>query len=180
MKQIRSSNYEAAFYAGYRVTKEGLVRGKHGKIMSPVVRGGRPRFRMVSTEAKDVRVDRLQAFQKFGYAAYYNKFDVVHLDGDKLNNSWDNIAIRGKDTKVVSEPTPFMRIDTDYLAIAHTGYAFHRSVINEHWIRSRFDFTLERFGIESRGYLDYVLTRSNAAQADKVSANVRRDYKFTF
>lgn len=100
---IRASKYTdsvlRAANKGYVVKKNGEVVGTSGKILSltPRLKGGIYYYefsiRIESREHRKVMVHQLQAYQKFGGEALYEGVHVRHLDGDSLNNSWDNIAI---------------------------------------------------------------------------------------
>jgi len=45
------------------------------------------------SRSKKVGVHRLVAYQKFGDALFVEDIQVRHLDGNHLNNAWNNIAI---------------------------------------------------------------------------------------
>ena len=51
----------------------------------------------------NIRVNRLQAYQKFG-DALFSCDEVRHLDGNHKNNSWDNIAIGSKSDNELDKP----------------------------------------------------------------------------
>lgn len=57
-----------------------------------------------------VRVHRMVAFLKFGEAALLPGVHARHLDGDSLNNQWDNIAI-GSQSQNMMDRTPSARSD---------------------------------------------------------------------
>lgn len=82
---------------GYRITPDGLLispvgRGRtlRGSIDSE---GYRYTNRLHCGTRQKLYFHRLQAYQKFGDAIFGENVVVRHLDGDKLNNKADNIAI---------------------------------------------------------------------------------------
>ena len=50
------------------------------------------------------QVHRLQAYQKFGDLVFGEGVCVRHLDGNKLNNSWDNIEIGTQSDNMMDIP----------------------------------------------------------------------------
>lgn len=87
-----------AYKQGYRITREGVVLkpdGTPGYVYDRSKRG------IVYTHF-NVRVDgkptnapahRLQAYQKFGNALFHEGVVVRHLNGNSLDNTYDNISI---------------------------------------------------------------------------------------
>lgn len=93
---FKNRNEYIAFERGYSVSPNGLVVNKSGQLVKVSINSeGYMIFGIGSTVKntfKNISVHRLQAFMKFGVLMY--KYDVVrHLDGDRLNNSIDNISV---------------------------------------------------------------------------------------
>lgn len=99
---IMSKYNQAIIYAikrGYKVRKDGTVRGiRTDNIKLSINTSGYYYFcvhpiinnkRVKST----LLVHRLQAYQKYGDKLFKNDIQVRHLNNNKLDNSWDNIAI---------------------------------------------------------------------------------------
>lgn len=91
---------ETAAQKGYTVTKEGQVVSPLGKVRKLIKHGrvDKPpyyRFNIGVENGKSypVAVHRLVAHLKCGEASLEEEIHVRHLDGNSLNNSWDNIAI---------------------------------------------------------------------------------------
>ena len=84
-----------SYNKGYRITNEGEVLGLKRKELSPRIHYGYKKFctRLKSGERYIVNYHRLQAYQKFGDKIFEEGIVVRHLDGNSLNNSWDNIGI---------------------------------------------------------------------------------------
>ena len=84
-----------SYNKGYRITNEGEVLGLKHKELSPRIQYGYKKFctRLKSGERYIVNYHRLQAYQKFGDKIFEEGIVVRHLDGNPLNNSWDNIGI---------------------------------------------------------------------------------------
>lgn len=86
---------EIAFCKGYRVDRNGTARGINVKILAaPPNDQGYRYFRItIGGKSKCITVHRLQAYQKFGQDMFHEGTQVRHLNGNKLDNSWGNIAI---------------------------------------------------------------------------------------
>ena len=86
---------KTAYDKGYRVNKYGEVIGKKGKILSYKLNHGYKMFcvRLKNGETYAIHYHRLQAYQKFGNIIFKKDINVRHLNGDSLDNSFDNIDI---------------------------------------------------------------------------------------
>lgn len=109
----RSKRVEAVKWAknkGYRVEPDGCVIGLRGyKLKTFIYHVGNADYRFFSISGtKDrvstVRVAHLQAYQKYGETALGEKVVVRHLDGDSLNDAWDNIAIGSHSDNMMDIP----------------------------------------------------------------------------
>lgn len=100
-----------AYEKGYRVSKDGKrVKGIYKDKMSIYLSSGYPSFGVSPPESIDgkrsvlLRVHRLQAYQKYGDKLFEDGIETRHLDGDKTNNSWDNIAIGTRSQNIHDMP----------------------------------------------------------------------------
>lgn len=86
------------YQKGYRITNDGKLLNSKGKELvggdKPV---GKSIYKHFTTRFQKkfvvITFHRLQAYQKFGDKIFEEGIVVRHLDGNSLNNSWDNIAI---------------------------------------------------------------------------------------
>ena len=84
---------EAAYLLGYRVTEDGRVLGLSGNERKLQINAaGYYRF-SYRKDKPQIRVHRLQAYQKYGVRLYEAGMVVRHLDGNPENNSASNIEI---------------------------------------------------------------------------------------
>ena len=97
-----SKRVQAVIYAseiGYVVGKDGEVVSHKGVLrkLQPRVKNGVSYYefsiRLPGRISSVVTVHQLAAYQKFGEAALKENIVVRHLDGNSLNNSYDNLAI---------------------------------------------------------------------------------------
>ena len=95
MKKIEKSAYRI----GYRVTKEGQLVSFTGRKLKCFLNSYGYYVETIRDPNKlnkglaQLRVHRLQAYQKFGDRIYEEGVVVRHLNGISTDNSWDNIAI---------------------------------------------------------------------------------------
>jgi len=86
---------EISYKRGYRIDKNGHAFNPKGEEVKGKLKNGYLFFALRNAEQKriDVRFSRLQAYQKYGDKLYQAGIVVRHLNNNKLDNSWDNIAI---------------------------------------------------------------------------------------
>jgi hypothetical protein len=84
---------QIAYERGYRVTKDGNLLNPKGDKIGSINNHGYERT-TIKINSKDVviKTHRLQAHQKYGDKLYEDGIVVRHLNGNALDNSWDNIA----------------------------------------------------------------------------------------
>lgn len=156
-------NVIRAYLKGYRMTVDGDVISKTGNKLKLFNRGsGKGRaylafnFRHAGNNIK-LSAHRLQAFQKFGMELLKDGIVVRHLDGNSMNNSYNNIGIgtqsenmmdRDVDSRVkhALHATSFVRkYDKESVR------KFHKNNGNSYKI------TMKEFGISSKGTLHHIL-----------------------
>jgi len=88
-----------AFLKGYRTTRKGEVIGLKKAKLSPVVGTGGYLFvtiyinKIIGQKRRHLEVHRLVAYHKYGDKLFSPGMEVRHIDGNKTNNSWDNIVL---------------------------------------------------------------------------------------
>lgn len=83
---------------GYKITKDGTVISSLGRNIKPSIKhaNGVDYYRFSVNYkgiSKSVKVHRLQAYFKFGNKLFDEGMQVRHLNGNSLDNSWDNIEL---------------------------------------------------------------------------------------
>jgi len=151
------------FQKGYRVNEE-------GDVISP--KGLKPKLRVdtrgylcctVSTnhingyqERYPLLVHRLVAYQKYGDKLFQAGLEVRHKDGEKLNNSFDNILIGTHTQNMMDIPSDQRLKRSLHAALCHRKYP-HEEVILEYERTGSYKKTMKRFGITSKGTLHNIL-----------------------
>ena len=85
-----------AYTQGYYVTKDGQCISKTGYKLKPYINSkGYIEFKFSDGFGYtcNLRVHKLQAYQKYGVVAFQKGIQVRHLNGNSLDNSWENIGI---------------------------------------------------------------------------------------
>lgn len=150
---------EIAARLGYYIDKSGEMHGKF-HVMKGAIEGRGYRFVIIRDNGimYRLRFHRLQAYQKFGDEIYKEGIQVRHLDGNSLNNSFENIAIgTNKDNQ---QDIPFLKRRS---RIAYTKYSDDMAM--ESLCMSKKGLTQkeigERFGI-SASSVQYLIKRAKA------------------
>lgn len=80
---------------GVTIDKDGRVFNKNGIELNGRIleQGYRVIALRVEGKKQNVKVHRFQAYMKYGDKLYEDGVVVRHLNNNKLDNSWDNIAI---------------------------------------------------------------------------------------
>ena len=79
---------------GYTIDKNGVVYNKDGKEVKGRIKNG---YKTISARVdgvkRDIKFHRFQAYTKYGEDLFEEGVVVRHLNNNKMDNSWDNIAI---------------------------------------------------------------------------------------
>jgi len=161
MGKIKFSRSEKiCFDLGYRVLFDGKLIDIKGQEVGYIGNTGYLRVNVRHNGKRHhLQAHRLQAYQKYGEAIYQDGIVVRHLNGNKLDNSIDNIHIG------TQRDNSFDRSKEDRVshAIAATRHIIKYNpidVINYHKENGNsYKKTMEHFGIKSKGSLHYVLNK---------------------
>jgi len=154
-------NIVEAFNRGYRILKNGDILSPTNKIRVPCyMASGYPFFNIrINKKICSIPAYKLCAYQKYGELSF--ACDCIrHLDGNKRNTSWDNIELgtfsenaldkpegeRIRAAKIASHSFAMKWNDSDVLEIKRF-YQFSKSYTQ----------TMNKFGIQSKGTLHYIL-----------------------
>lgn len=141
---------------GYEVTEDGVFCGVRNNILKHKNKGYLCVSISVNGKNKSLYAHRLQAYQKYGEDIYQQGICVRHLNGDKSDNSFDNIAI-GTNRDNVMDRTKSERKRIANLAARQT-IKYNKDEVVQYYNncnRSR-KKTIEHFGMSQSG-LHYIL-----------------------
>lgn len=144
---------------GYKITKDGIFYGPTGKKLIKNNKGYSYASIQINGGNKSVYAHRLQAYQKYGEDIYNEGMLVRHLDGDKTNNSYDNIAIGTNRDNMMDVPKE-IRVKRARTA----GYAtikYNHKEVYDFWINNNNSRkkTMKYFNISSTGTLHYIINK---------------------
>lgn len=94
------------------------------------------------------------AYQKYGDRIYNPRMVVRHLDGNPLNNSWENIAIGTQSENNMDKPPELRRRMAVHASSFMTVYS--KSLVDkikEYKMTHGYKDTMREFGITSKGTL---------------------------
>lgn len=151
---------------GYKVLKNGEVKGLT-KILKLTVNSNGYNyfsFRDFDKKREIVLVHRLQAYQKFGESIFEEGMVVRHLDGNSLNNSWNNIAI-GTNSDNQMDRSRGCRLNSSILAI-RTKQDSIRSIEERNLIyedlKNNIPYSqiMLKYNVSSKGTLSFMKNKS--------------------
>lgn len=153
----------AAFNKGWRLDHSGNPVGfkcnrlNSGGYRCAVVRfGTRKQFHLA--------LHRLQAYIKFGEALFVNGIEVRHLNGNKLDNSCENIAI-GTHQQNMLDIDPVIRKRSSVAAMASPRWRENRVKLTPEQIAEASElYAMHPKGLP-RGYLKAMLERFGVAKS---------------
>lgn len=148
-----------AFNRGYRVASGGSVLGKQvSKLSTPINSAGYYFFSIRKGSKKYViQVHRLQAFQKYGMQLFDTAIVVRHLNGNPLDNSYDNIVIGTQSDNMLDIPE---EVRVAKALHASSFVRKHKKEIVRKFHKNNgnsYKKTMEHFCINSKGTLHYIL-----------------------
>lgn len=154
-----SRSEEVMFSKGYTVDEYGRLFNKLGvEVIGSVDNNGYRATGMRTPDNRVVRVyfHRMVAYAKFKDKIYQNGTVVRHLDGNPLNNSWDNIDIGSysdnmmdipKSIRVANARLANMKYDEDMVDMIKS-------------LRSKglkYTDIMKETGISSKGTISYII-----------------------
>lgn len=153
-----SKNEKIAIEKGYTITEEGDIVSPYGKIKGCTCKGYKT-FKIDTGGRKfiNIRVHRLQAYQKYGEKIYEKGIEVRHLDNISTNNSWENIAIGTHSENMLDKPKEVRVKNAQKASLKYDKIAIREF----HQIDRSYKKTMEKFNISSKGTLSDILNRAD-------------------
>lgn len=144
---------------GYIVSEEGILHNPKGKEIGYDKDSNgyfRATLRTKEKSSNIIKVHRLQAYQKYGNKLYKEGIMVRHIDGNKENNSWENICIGTNSENQMDIPKQ-IRIKRSLIATSYIRKYDKEEVKKFHSKEKSYKKTMEKFEISSKGTLNYIL-----------------------
>jgi hypothetical protein len=149
---------ELWFYRkGYRITDSGICINPSGIEIKGVISNEyiriNARYKKTFTYCN---IHRLQAFQKYGNKIYEKEIEVRHFDGNKLNNSFDNIFIGTRSQNMMDIPES-IRISKSLHATSFIRKYDKKEIRLFYCECKSYKKTMDHFNISSKGTLHFIL-----------------------
>ena len=159
---------ELALIKGYTITKEGILLNRNGKIVK-----GKIKSRNYDYFCFDIRIGnrkenkkvhcmfhRLQAYQKYGNDIYKEGIVVRHLNGDRYDNSYNNIAIG-----TIKDNKHDIPIELVSINCGHVRRKYNKDTV-ENIRRDKeqgltYSQLMTKYNISSKGTINYILHRED-------------------
>lgn len=151
---------QIAFEKGYRIDCLGKILGLSGsELKGRVSNHGYLTFGFRhKTKTYQLHFHRLQAYQKYGDNMFEKGLVCRHIDGDKLNNSYDNIVIGTQSENMMDIPA-HIRMASALKATSFVKKHDHDLINDFHVNCGSYDKTMREFGISSKGTLHFILEK---------------------
>lgn len=111
-----------------------------------------------NNKVRKVMIHRLQAYQKYGDKIFDKTVVVRHLNGNSLDNSYDNIAIGSFKDNAQDIPKKQRVFYAQNAASYRKKYNYEEVYFFYRQTKS-YTQTMKQFGITSKGTLNYILNK---------------------
>ena len=141
---------------GYQIDSLGNVFNKKG-IKTKLVTSGKYLSFNIRTDTRNPTrsfVHKLQAFVKYGEKIFEDKIVVRHLNGNSLDNSWNNIAIGSQSENMLDIPKE------KRIIYASNPKHNHVSIINDINMGLTYKDVMLKYNITSKGTISYIFNKS--------------------
>jgi hypothetical protein len=152
--------YKIAKDRGYRIDGDGNVYSKRMKLNPMKTCPTNYLFFSVKINGKSekVMVHRFQAYAKYGDKAFEKGIVVRHLNGNSLDNSWDNIAIGTQHDNMMDIPKE-LRISHAQKAGDAVRIYDHEAVYQYYLQTKSYKKAKEKFGIRSKATMHAIISK---------------------
>lgn len=157
-----SKNEAYAYEKGYRIDKDGNAYGLKHRILKPYIDKKNYKFFCCRFNKKTILISyhRFQAYSKFGDKIYEKEICVRHLNGNPLDNSWNNIEIGTTQENMLDIPKEKRLSITSYMSSQRKN-AFSKEKIlaikEAHKNGLSYKEIMDKFGISSKGTISYII-----------------------
>lgn len=147
---------------GYRIDKEGTICYKNNTRKGCIQYCNKTPYLKISIKIKNktcnVPVHRLQAYQKYGEKIFEEDIVVRHLNGNSLDNSYDNIVIGTQSDNMFDIPEN-LRIKHAHIATSYVKKYNHEEIYKFYNECKSYEKTMKKFNIPSKGSLHFILNK---------------------
>jgi hypothetical protein len=173
-KSLADENMLSAMDRGLRLEKDGTAFGSSGRqISGSLQKTGRMRqgylyatIKIAGTRSTThAHFHRVQAYQKFGDKLFEKGVQVRHLNGNSLDNSWDNVALGTHQDNSMDRPKE-ERVRSGRIAAKAQRKLSEEEVQELRQDREEgytYKELKEKYGIRSSSTISYIVNRKTYA-----------------
>lgn len=155
---------ELALIKGYTVTKEGILLNRNGVHVRGKIKDRKRDYYSFDirigprSENKKVHcmIHRLQAYQKFGDDIYKEGIVIRHLNGDRYDNSYDNIDIGTIKDNKNDIPRELISINCGQISRKYSEEVIE-SIREDRKNGYTYKQLMSKYNITSKGTIHYIL-----------------------
>jgi len=154
------NKFEEILNKKYTIDKTGIVTNSNNKKLKPMIySGGYYEFKY-RKDKKFIHVlyHRFQAYMKFGDKIFEKGIMVRHLDGNKLNNHWDNLALGTN-----SDNQMDICSEVRQKRASHPKYD-HQEILKDREDGMTYKEIMEKHGIKSKSTVSHIINKSLAQE----------------
>lgn len=163
MKFTPNKAEKTAAEMGFKISHDGKELTNNGVRIFPYIKDGYYQYSFgPKIKRQNLRLHRLQAWQKYGEAMHAAGIVCRHLDGNALNNHHDNIAIGTQSENIMDQSLEIRKSRAQNAANSLKKHDWQevRKFYDEHGWKT----TLAHFEFTSKGSLSYILNKTGIAQ----------------
>lgn len=152
---------QIAYNRGFRVTKEGICISPKGNKVGSINQYNYYTFGLRDIKYFTISIHRLQAYQKFGEKIYESNIVVRHLNGNSLDNSWDNIEIGTQLDNSLDIPKEQRILNVLNGAETQKKYSdeLHKQVLEARKQGMTYKEIMEKFGIKCKSQVSFMINK---------------------
>lgn len=149
---------EYSLKKGYKINDSGEVFNVRDKKLSLTPQSnGYLKFTIrFNKKVKTIPIHQFQAYKKFGNLIFKKGIQVRHLNGNKLDNSWDNIEIGNQSDNQLDIPEKDRIIRSGNNSRTYD----HKSIIEDRNIGMSYLEIMNKYNIQSKGTISFIINKS--------------------
>ena len=146
---------------GYVINNEGKVYNINGKEIKGCIVGYKNNtkyrkigFRVFQFPSYSLTIHSIQAFKKYGDTLFEKNLEVRHLNGNSLDNSWENIILGTHSQNMMDIPK-----ENRSKKSSHPTYN-HEEVLKDRKLGMTYKEIMDKHGIKSKGTVSHIINKS--------------------
>lgn len=108
----------------------------------------------------EIKVHRFQAYQKFGNKIFESGIEVRHLNGNSLDNSYENIDIGTHQDNMLDTPQEIRIKNAKYASSFMQKYN-HKEIYDYYMTCQSYKKTMNHFKIPSKNTIHFIIKKYN-------------------